>query len=302
MLKRTIRKEISRTGIGLHSGEFSKITFKPNNNGIIFYNTFRDKERKHPIKASPFEVVNTSYATVIGSHFPIQTVEHILSALHALYITDITIEIEADEPPVFDGSSYTFIELLREAGIKELDEEVDVININYPIWYKKDDLYIIGLPSDKFEVTYSIDFAKRSKAVGRQSYHLEFTSENYITEISRARTFGFYEDITWLKNNNLALGGSLENSLVYSGDELLNDELRYEDEAVRHKMLDLIGDIYLLGNPIKGHIIAHKAGHAADVEFAKKLLNAYRTDISIKKLNEIEQRFESIINELKITI
>lgn len=300
--RKTIKNTIIRKGVALHTGQMSKIIMRPGNNGIIFYNIKRDKKREHQIKISPFAVSNTSFATTIGKELHIYTVEHILSALHALHITDVEIDIEGDEPPIFDGSSYYFVEMIKEAGIYELEGYIEPIKINFPIWYIENDVYIIGLPSDKFEITYSIDFTKKSKILGAQNAHIIINRENYVKEISRARTFGFLEEIEWMKQNNLALGGSLNNALVYSKNGILNDEIRFEDEAVRHKILDLIGDLYITGIPIIGHIIAHKAGHTSDIAFTKKLYLTRNIDLTTKKLHMIQHQFEEISKNLHLPI
>lgn len=299
--RKTIKNIINRSGKALHNGQLSRITLKPGNNGIVFYNIKRDKKKKFPLKINPFIVTSTSFATTIGKNPHINTVEHLLSALHALHITDLEVEVDGDELPIFDGSSYYYIQMIREAGILELDDYIEPIKINFPIWYIENDVYIIGLPSDKFEITYSIDFTQKSKILGAQNAHLIINEENYIKEISRARTFGFLEDFNAMKKKNHALGGSLENVLVYSKKSILNEEIRFNNEAVRHKMLDMIGDLYTTGIPIIGHIIAHKAGHTSDIAFAKKLYLVRNIEITSRKLHKIEHKFEEILKNLHIS-
>ncbi|MCX8058032.1 MAG: UDP-3-O-acyl-N-acetylglucosamine deacetylase [Spirochaetes bacterium] len=302
MKRRTIYKIIEKEGIALHSGKISKIRFLPSENGIIFYNTLRDKNKNFPIKISPFEVINTSYATVIGRNYPIQTVEHVLAALHGLNITDIEIEIFGDEPPVFDGSSKYFVEILLEAGLKDLEYEISPITLNYPVWVINNDSYLIAIPSDIFEITYSIDFTEKSKVLGFQHVNFKIDEDTFIKNIANARTFGFLEEIEWLRSNNLALGGSLDNSIVYHKDGIVNGNLRYHNEAVRHKVLDLIGDIYLLGKPIKAHIFAHKAGHKLDVELTKNIYTMIKEEITATKLIQLRNEFKKISEQLKLNI
>jgi len=194
MKRKTIANTIEKEGVGLHSGKKTKVKFLPSENGIRFFNTLRDREKKFPIKVSPFEVVNTSYATVIGRDFPIQTVEHILAALHGLNITDIDIEIYGDEPPVFDGSAKVFVEMLLEAKIIELNDNIEKIMLNFPVWAINNDSYIIAIPSDRFEITYSIDFSEKSEIIGFQYANFIIDQNSFIKEIANARTFGFLEE------------------------------------------------------------------------------------------------------------
>lgn len=303
MKRRTILNEIEKEGIALHSGKLSKIKFIPSNNGgIRFFNTLRDKEKKYPIEISPFEVINTSYATVIGRNYPIQTIEHILAALHGLNITDLDIEVYGDEPPIFDGSANIFVQMILESGICELNDEIDSITLKYPVWAINNDSYLIAIPSDFFEITYSIDFSEKSEYLGFQHAYYKIDEDSFIKNISNARTFGFLEEIEWLRANNLALGGSLENSIVYHKNGIVNDNLRYPNEAIRHKILDLIGDIYLLGRPIKAHIFAHKAGHKLDVELAKNIFLMIKEELTTNKLLEIKDEFKKISEKLNLNI
>ncbi|MFN3411036.1 MAG: UDP-3-O-acyl-N-acetylglucosamine deacetylase [Exilispira sp.] len=304
MKRKTIKKPITRSGISIHSGKITALTFKPSfyNKGIIFYNTLKDPYRLYPIPLSPFVVTKTNNSTCIGLKNTINTVEHLLSALFAFHISDLIIEVEGDEIPIFDGSAYYFIEMIREAGIKELEENQNVLKINYPIWVISDDKYIIAMPSSKFSITYSIDFSSKTNLLPYQVIYLTLDADTYIKEVSRARTFGFLEDIEYLKNNNLALGGSLENALIYTREGILNKDIRYHDEAIRHKVLDLVGDLYLLSRPIEGHIIAHKAGHSLDVQFAKKLYWAEFNKSSEENIKKIIDDFEKLTNKLKISI
>lgn len=304
MKRRTIKKPITRKGISIHNGKYSSITCIPSyyNKGIIFYNISKDPYKLYPIPLSPFVVSNTNNSTSIGLKNSIQTVEHLLSALSMFHISDLIIEVDGDEIPILDGSAYCFIDMIREAGIEELDEEQEIIKIEYPTWIISDDKYIIAMPSSKFSITYSIDFSSKTQLLPYQVIYLSLDTDTYISEISRARTFGFLEDIEHLKNSNLALGGSLENALIYTKEGILNKETRYNNEAIRHKILDLIGDLYLLGRPILGHIIAHKAGHNLDVQFAKKL---YWNDInksSTENIKKIIKEFEDISSKFKIII
>ena len=185
-----------------------------------------------------------------------------MSALHMLGITDLLIEIEGNELPIMDGSSIIFVDRIMEASIEELEKEVEPIIIKEPVYFseEKDGKHIIALPYDGFKVSYTIDF--NHTFLKAQYYEIELNTENYISEIARARTFCFDYEIEYMQKHNLALGGSLENAIVIKKDGVINPEgLRYETEFVRHKILDLIGDIYVLNRPIKAHLIAINAGH-----------------------------------------
>ncbi len=304
MKRKTIKNQVSRTGISIHNGQTSKITIKSSyfSKGIVFYNTLKDPYKLHPIPISPFVVSKTNNSTSIGSKISISTIEHLLSALSAFNISDLIVEVEGDEIPILDGSAYSFVEMIKEAGIEELEEDQKIIKINYPIWITSEDKYIIAMPSSKFSITYSIDFSKKTELLPYQVLYLTLDTETYIKEISRARTFGFFDDVEHMKKNNLALGGNLDNALVYTKDGLLNKELRYQNEAIRHKILDLIGDLYLIGRPIQGHIIAHKAGHNLDVQFAKKLFWNELNEKSEENIKKILDEFKNLSNKLKISL
>ena len=201
------------------------------------------------------------------------TIEHFLSALYVSGITDLTIELNGNELPICDGSAIKFLDLFQESGIVELDEDIEEIIVKEPVFLSKGDKYVIALPyPDGYKLTYAIRF--EHTFLKSQLAEFEITEENYRKEIAPARTFGFDYEVEYLKQNNLALGGTLENAIVIKKDGVLNPEgLRFDDEFVRHKMLDIIGDLKILNRPIRAHIIAIKAGHLIDIEFAKILDN-----------------------------
>ena len=304
MKRKTLKKTITRSGISIHNGKICSLTCRPSyyNKGIIFYNVAKDPYKLYPIPLSVFAVASTNNSTSLGIKNTINTVEHLLSALSMFYISDLIVEVDGDEIPILDGSAYSFVEMIKEAGIEELEEEQEILKITYPIWIVSDDKYIIAMPSSKFSITYSIDFSSKSQLLPYQVVYLTLDTDTYIKEISRARTFGFLEDIEHLKNNNLALGGSLDNALIFTKEGILNKETRYQNEAIRHKILDLIGDLYLLGRPIEGHIIAHKAGHNLDVSFAKKIYWNEINKENTQNIQKILDDFENISNRLKISI
>ncbi|MFV0577560.1 MAG: UDP-3-O-acyl-N-acetylglucosamine deacetylase [Fusobacterium ulcerans] len=273
MKRKTLAKKIVYSGIGLHKGENIDMKLIPGNNGIIFRRVDLE-DGKNEIKLDIENTFDLTRGTNLKNEFEakVHTIEHFLSALYAAEITDLVIELDGNELPICDGSAGSFIDLFENAGIKELDAEVEPIVITKPIYLTVNDKNIVALPYDGYKITYAIRF--EHSFLKSQLAEFEINLENYKKEIAPARTFGFDYEIEYLKKNNLALGGTLENAIVIEKDGVMNPEgLRYEDEFVRHKMLDIIGDLKILNRPIKGHIIAVKAGHALDIEFAKLLKN-----------------------------
>lgn len=273
MKRKTLAGEIVYSGIGLHKGENIDMKLIPGSDGIIFRRVDFEKG-KNEIKLDIENTFDLTRGTNLKNGFgaKVHTIEHFLSALYAAEITDLIIELDGNELPICDGSARIFIELFETAGIKELDKEVEPVVITKPIYLTVNDKNIIALPYDGYKITYAIRF--EHSFLKSQLAEFEINLENYKKEIASARTFGFDYEIEYLKKNNLALGGTLENAIVVKKDGVMNPEgLRYEDEFVRHKMLDIIGDLKILNRPIKGHIIAVKAGHALDIEFAKLLKN-----------------------------
>ncbi|MDI6642136.1 MAG: UDP-3-O-acyl-N-acetylglucosamine deacetylase, partial [Elusimicrobiota bacterium] len=276
--QRTIKNEISASGIGLHTANLTKITFKPApiNSGIRFVRT--DLKDKPEIIALYQNVLGVIRGTTIGlnKEIVVYTVEHLLSALFAFGIDNLIVELDNNEPPVFDGSAKRFVEMIKEAGIIEQEAEKKFIVLREPIKYfvadKTNTVEITAYPSAEFKVDYSIVY--EHPLVGKQQIGLTLTPENFETEISSARTFCFDYEIEALKKIGLAKGGGLENTIVIGVDRIYSTEkLRYEDEFVRHKLLDLIGDLALLGRQIKAHIVVSRSGHKHNINFIKKIVN-----------------------------
>ena len=262
MKRKTIKNTIEILGIGLHKGEEIKLTLKPSENnderGIIF-KRIDVSGKNNVIKVDYRNLFDLERGTNIRNEddVKVHTIEHFLSSLSITGVTDILVEISGNELPILDGSSIGFVEKLLEAGIVELNEEIEPVVITEPVIFsdEKAGKYVIALPYDGFKISYTIDF--NHSFLKSQYYELEVNLENYIENIAKCRTFAFDYEIDFLKKNNLALGGSLENAVVVGADGPLNPEgLRYPDEFVRHKILDIIGDLYVLGMPIKAHIIA----------------------------------------------
>lgn len=273
MKRKTIMNELSYEGIGLHKGENVRMRLIPNETGIIFRRSDLE-DGKNEITLEIENTFDLTRGTNLQNEFgaKIYTIEHFLSALYALDITDLVIEIDGNELPICDGSAKEFVELIEKVGLKELKEDIEPIVVKTPLNITFGDKHIVALPYDGYKLTYAIKF--EHTFLKSQLAEFEVTLDNYKNEIGKARTFGFDYEVEYLKNNNLALGGTLDNAIVITKDGILNPQgLRYEDEFVRHKMLDIIGDLKILNRPIKAHIIAIKAGHALDIEFAKILKN-----------------------------
>jgi UDP-3-O-[3-hydroxymyristoyl] N-acetylglucosamine deacetylase len=272
LLQSTVASDIRVEGIGLHSGSPVCVTIQPapENTGILFGSSLSGLERG--VRAHYTNLQKTQNAITIGNEsFNIQTIEHFMSAFYAFGISNAVLMVHGSEMPILDGSSKEIIEALQRVGIRTQGAIQDSFRIPYPIWVEENSSYLIALPADDFRITYTIDFTSKSSAVGTQTAHYVLDRDTFTESIAPARTFGFYEEIESLKSNNLARGGSLDNALVFTKDELVNDNLRFDNECVRHKMLDLIGDLALIGYRLSGHFVAHKAGHAMNLALARKI-------------------------------
>lgn len=270
-LQRTIRQEVHFDGIGLHTGRYARVTLKPASRdaGITFVRT----DRNELIKAHVGSVIDTAFATTIGSNgVKIKTVEHILAAIAGLDIDNIVIEVEGPEIPILDGSSSELIAMIAKAGVSKQSKKRPYLRIKRPVIFDDGHSKIAALPYEGRRITYSIFFDHYD--FGEQKLCLDISEESFVREIAPARTFGFLKDIEYLRTNGLAKGGSLENAIILGESGVLNASgLRFKDEFVRHKVLDLIGDFSLLGFPIDGHIIASRSGHSTNIKFLKKLLS-----------------------------
>jgi len=279
--RKTIKNSVEILGIGLHKGEKIKLTLKPSENnderGIIF-KRIDVSDKNNVIKVDYRNLFDLERGTNIRNEddVKVHTIEHFLSSLSITGVTDILVEISGNELPILDGSSAGFVEKLLEAGIVELNEEIEPVIITEPVIFsdEKAGKYVMALPYDGFKISYTIDF--NHSFLKSQYYELEVNLENYMENIAKCRTFAFDYEIDFLKKNNLALGGSLENAVVVGAEGPLNPEgLRYPDEFVRHKILDIIGDLYVLGTPIKAHIIAIKAGHYVNSRLTEMIAKKY---------------------------
>ncbi|HEY4534172.1 MAG TPA: UDP-3-O-acyl-N-acetylglucosamine deacetylase [Fusobacterium sp.] len=276
MKRKTIAKEIEYSGVGLHKGEMIFMRLLPSNSGKIIFRRSDLEEGKNEIILDVDNTFDLTRGTNLKNEFGamVFTIEHFLSALAICNITDLIVELSGNELPICDGSAKVFLDLFEEAGMQELEEDIEEIIVKEPIYLSLGDKHIIALPYDGKKLTYSIRFEHSFLKSQMAEFILDYGT--YQKEIAPARTFGFDYEIEYLRKNNLALGGTLDNAIVIQKDGVMNPGgLRFEDEFVRHKMLDIIGDLKILNRAWRAHIIAIKAGHALDIEFAKKLKEIY---------------------------
>ena len=275
MLKqRTLSSKINASGVGLHTGKKISLTLKPSpvNTGIIFKRTDIESE---PIKASLENVFDTRLSTSLSNdQIKISTVEHLLSALAGIGIDNALVELDGPEVPIMDGSARPFVFMIQSAGIQEQIEAKKFIKIKKTIEVKQDEKWAKIEPFNGFKVAFTIDFDHPAFNETSQSSEIDFSSVSYLSQVSRARTFGFAKDIELLRKNNLALGGSVNNAIVIDDYKVVNEEgVRFQDEFVKHKILDAIGDLYLLGHGLMGSFSAYKSGHHLNNLLLRELVN-----------------------------
>ncbi len=284
LFRRTVQDELTVAGIGLHSGETVSMRLipAPAGTGLIF----RNKDASlGEIEVNPFKVVNTLNAvTVSNGKWHVQTIEHLLAGLATAGITDLYIELDSSEIPIMDGSSQKFYEAVLEAGVREFEDVLEPIRLTNAVWVVEGDKYLVALPHDSFRVSYNIDY--NHPLLRGKSITIDLDESVLADEILPARTFGFLRDVEMLKSKGLIKGGSIDNAIVLTEDGVLNEDLRYPEECIRHKVLDLVGDLYLLGRPIHAHVIASKAGHGLDVALARRILTQVSVDELARKRAE----------------
>lgn len=273
--QRTLKNVIRATGVGLHSGEMVYLTLRPAapDTGIIFRRV--DLDPVVEIHAKAENVGETALSTTLVEHGErVSTVEHLLSAFAGLGIDNAYIDLNAPEVPIMDGSAGPFVFLVQSAGIEEQNVAKQFIRIKKPVTLEDGDKWARFEPFDGFKVSFTIDFEHPAFTGRPQKVDVDFSSTSFVREVSRARTFGFMKDIEKLRENNLALGGSMDNAIVVDDYRVLNEDgLRYEDEFVRHKVLDAIGDLYLLGHSLIGAFSGYKSGHEVNNKLLRKLLS-----------------------------
>lgn len=271
MLQTTIHKTVRCTGIGLHSGKQVELVLRPAsaNTGVLF--SLKNGSGSTFLTPAPSLVVETGLATVLGDGSEtVATVEHLLATVSGMGIDNMHIEVSGKELPIMDGSAASFVYLLKQAGVRKLDAPRNVLAIKKTLDFEKDGKYIKARPYNGFRVDYTIEFAH--PMIGVQRLEMEVTPENFASEIAKARTFGFLKEVDYLHANGLALGGSLDNAIVLDEYGVLNAEgLRYKDEFVRHKLLDFVGDMAVLGAPLQGHFEVFASGHAMNNMFLRHL-------------------------------
>jgi len=272
--QRTLKNSVSTVGVGLHKGEKVQVTLRPApaNTGIVFRRV--DLDPVVDIKATPDAVGETTLCTCLVNEqsVKVSTVEHLLSALSGLGIDNLIIDVDSAEIPIMDGSALPFVYLIQSVGIETLNAPKRFIRIKKAIRVEEDGKWAELVPYEGFKVNFTIDFDHPVIATTCQTMSMDFSSSSFIKEISRARTFGFMKDIDFLRSHDLALGGSLENAIVLDEYRMLNkDDLRYDDEFVKHKILDAIGDLYMGSASILGELNAFKSGHGLNNKLLREV-------------------------------
>ncbi len=293
MYQTTIKKSVELVGIGLHKGSPVKLRLEPleSNSGIVFYRSDVDVS----IPLIPENVVDTKMATVIGKDsYVISTIEHLLSAVYAYGIDNLRVVVDADEVPVMDGSSASYCMLLDEAEVVQLDVPKKIMRIKKDVEIHEGEKYVKLSPAPDLQYEFTIKFPH--PVIQKQEFVLKFSKESYKKEISRARTFGFLHEVQYLRSKGLALGGSLENAIVLDDKKILNPEgLRYEDEFVRHKILDAIGDMSLIGMNFIGNYEAMAGSHDLNHKLTLALLadkeNYEVIELVGEKTKELEKAY-----------
>ena len=274
--QRTLKNVVRATGVGLHSGETVYLTLRPapENHGIQFKRV--DLDPPVLIKANSDSVSQTTLSTCLSSPdgARVSTVEHLLSALSGMGIDNVLIECNAQELPIMDGSASPFVFLIQSAGVREQTAPREYIRIAHIVEVDHEDKVARLEPFNGFRITFSIDFDHPVVDRGECKTVVDIDEESFVREVSRARTFGFMRDLDYLKANNLARGGSMANAIVVGEDRILNDDgLRQNDEFVKHKVLDALGDLYLAGRPIIGHYSGNRSGHALNNKLLRQLFS-----------------------------
>ncbi|MGJ8668168.1 MAG: UDP-3-O-acyl-N-acetylglucosamine deacetylase [Oceanococcus sp.] len=272
--QRTLQSDIRATGVGLHSGDKVSLHLRPApiNTGVVFRRM--DLSPVVDVSAAAALVKDTTLCTALDQDgVRVATIEHLMSALAGLGVDNVIVELSSPEVPIMDGSAGPFVFLIQSAGIAEQEAPKRMIRIKNPITVSDGDKWARFEPYEGFKVDFAIEFDHPVFSDGVQTASIDFGSTSYVREVSRARTFGFMRDIEYLRSHNLALGGSLDNAIVLDDYRVLNEDgLRYEDEFVRHKILDAIGDLYLMGHGIVGAYTGYKSGHGLNNQLALALM------------------------------
>lgn len=273
--QRTLKKAVSFTGIGIHTGKNVALRFvpSPESTGIVFKRI--DLPSSPLIPATVEYVVDTARSTILGlGEVRIQTVEHVLAALKANDIDNLIIEIDNVEPPVGNGSSDVFVEMIEEAGILEQEAPCSILSLKEPVFYQEKEIQIVALPSPTYRISYTLSYPEHP-LLKAQFHSLNVDALSFKAEIAPCRTFSLYQEISHLMDRGLIKGGSLDNAVVIHDKAVFSKGgLFFPDEMVRHKILDMIGDLSLVGLPFTAHVISIRSGHATNFRFSKNLLKA----------------------------
>lgn len=282
--QKSLQKEISICGKGLFTGEETKIVLTPAAEGFGIVFQRMDLSSAPLIRAHLSEVAETHLCTFAGKgNVRVQMVEHLLSALSAYGVDNLLVKVYGSEIPACDGSAKVFVEAIEKAGVRILDKSKSYITLDEPIFLSEGKISLVALPSTEFRISYTMDYPQ-STLIGTQFHSIGIASKNYRDEIASCRTFSIYEEIGPLLEKGLIKGGDLSNAVIVQNDKVVNPEgLRFKDEMVRHKILDMIGDLSLLG-PMKAHIIAIRSGHFTNIRFAKLILNKCLENKSCQKI------------------
>lgn len=273
-LQSTITKSVQCEGVSLHAGKKVRLKIKPApvNHGIRFVRT--DLPGQPGVAARFNKVVDTSQATVIGDEgFIVSTIEHLMAAFSGLAIDNAIVEVDDYELPVMDGSSGPFVRLLQEAGRTIQSAPRLFFIVQEPVELQEQEKFVGIYPDDRFRITFTLEY-NQCPVIGTQSFEVEINPDTFAEQIANARTFGFFQEVEYMKMYGLAKGASLENAVVIDRDKVMNEDgLRYADEFVRHKILDCVGDFSLIGLPIRGHVVARRSGHAFNHAFLEKFFS-----------------------------
>ncbi|WP_059359552.1 UDP-3-O-acyl-N-acetylglucosamine deacetylase [Parachlamydia acanthamoebae] len=277
--QRTLKKSVSFSGIGIHTGRGVSLKFCPakEGTGIVFKRV--DLPSQPLIPATVEYVCETNRSTTLGiGSVRIHTVEHVLAAIRAYEISNLCIEITSIEPPVGNGSSDVFVEMIEEAGIEEQDGIIPVVKIQEPVYWSEGDIHLVALPADEYRISYTLSYPTPS-ILQAQFHSLSVTAESFKNELAPCRTFSLYQEVSVLMDKGLIQGASLNNGVtIKDGAILSKGGLFFPNEMVRHKILDMIGDFSLVGFDFLAHVIAIRSGHASNFAFAKKLLHSITTE------------------------
>ncbi|MBS3818810.1 UDP-3-O-[3-hydroxymyristoyl] N-acetylglucosamine deacetylase [bacterium] len=268
--KKTIEKEVVLTGVGVHTGKNVEVCLRPSFSGEIKFQMTDSGNLGFAVDA--WHVESKNCTSLVHKNRRIHTVEHLMASLYALGIDSVVVQVKGGEVPIMDGSASCFVEAIQEAGVKELDEKKERRRVDRTLTVRDNEAFLSIYPGEDLRVSYTIEYGHPS--IGKQELSLDVNPKSFRKEIAPARTFGFLKDVPALRAQGLAMGGSLENTVVLDESRILNGPLRYPDEFVRHKILDLIGDLSLQRAWVQGHFQAYKAGHSLHLKAVRGLLGS----------------------------